>query len=213
MLKIVQCTLLLSVFLSGALTCAAQAKHKKKPSKRPPPVSDSAPQVWREFSSKEGKFKILFPGTPQQHSAPIELSSGESLMHIVSYQSSIVYSVMYTDCPVAVDDPAEVKDYFDNLRIGELKSGTASGLNPRVLNEIDMPLDRHPGRFLYLDLTDKLYRRRAVLVKGRIYIITAMALKDRNTSVGINRYESLSMKFLNSFTLILDGMRDENKVT
>ena len=59
-----------------------------------------------------------------------------------------------------------------------------------------------PEGFLELEFSNnQIYRRKMVVVKNRIYIMTATAskddLKDENKS-----YEALSLKFINSFSLM-----------
>jgi hypothetical protein len=161
-------------------------------------------EAWTEFSSTEGRFKILFPGTPLQSSMQMELSHGNSLIHVASYQSSIAYSVMYTDYSEALNDPIAIKKCLDDIRIGELKSAVAMGMSPKVLSETDISLDGYPGRFLVVEFSDnRIYRRKMVIVKSRIYIIVATAPKDdANTLTEKNSYEKLSMKFVNSFSLM-----------
>jgi hypothetical protein len=160
-------------------------------------------EAWAEFSSTEGRFNILFPGPPLQSSIQMELPSGDSLLHVASYQSSIVYSATYTDYPKAPNGPIAIKKFLDDIRIGELKSATALGMSPNVLSETDISFDGYPGRFLVVEFSgNRIYRRKLVIVKSRIYIIAATAPRDdANTLTEKNSYEKLSMKFINSLSL------------
>jgi hypothetical protein len=47
---------------------------------------------------------------------------------------------------------------------------------------------------------NQIYRRKMVVVKNRVYIITATAPSD-DPKVGHNSYEALSLRFINSFGL------------
>jgi len=156
---------------------------------------------WKEFSSAEGKFTIQFPGTPYQSSLPVKLSLKESTFHITGYQSSGIYSVMYLDYPESLE-PGDVKTFLDDIRIGELEKSGELGMKASVLSETDSTLGGYPGRFLVAELSDnRIYRRKMFLVKSRIYIITATAPKDDPKTPARNAYETLSMRFINSFSL------------
>jgi hypothetical protein len=156
---------------------------------------------WKEFSSAEGKFTVQFPGTPYQTSIPVNLNAKESTFHIISYQSSGVYSVMYLDYPESLDAEG-VKSFLDDLRSGELEMSDQLGLNATVVSETDITVGGYPGRFLVAEFSDnRVYRRKMLLVKGRVYVITATAPRDDPKSPANNDSEKLSMKFINSFSL------------
>ena len=213
-MKTLRPLLLLLAVAGEALACPAQSRRESRTPKRPPSVGADAPERWKEFSSEEGGFIVSFPGIPQQSSVPVTLSAGESLLHVVAYKStSIIYAVMYISCPVDANDAEAVGDYFDNLRIGELESKSSVGRSPHVSSETAMPLDQYPGRFLQIDFKDEVYRRRAVIAKGRLYVLTATAsTRAARASAAAKKYESLSLKFLNSFDLTADDGLDRDRV-
>jgi hypothetical protein len=152
---------------------------------------------WQEFSSTEGGFKVQFPGTPQQSSAPAE-SLG--LVNVVQYQSAALYSAMYIDYKETPKDLVATIELLDSLRLGELDQLVKQGIAPNLLSEISISLDGYPGRLLVLEISNRIYRRKMLLVKNRIYIITATAPKDDATTD--NKYETLSLRFINSFSFI-----------
>jgi hypothetical protein len=158
---------------------------------------------WKEFSSTEGRFKVQFPGTPQQSSG----SAGSSeLIHNASYQSAAVYSAMYLDYSETPKDLIAIIELLDNLRLGEIESLLKDGLNPKVLSETTTSLDGYPGRFLVLEINNRIYRRKMLVVKNRIYIITATAPRD-DANTG-NSYETLSLRFINSFSFMAQPMKE-----
>ncbi|HEX5884641.1 MAG TPA: hypothetical protein VFY67_08840 [Pyrinomonadaceae bacterium] len=162
-----------------------------------PPLETDMAAIWQEFSSTEGKFKVQFPGTPHQSSAPAE-SLG--LVHVAQYQSAGLYSAMYIDYKETPKDLVATIELLDSLRLGELDQLVKQGITPILLSETTIFLNGHPGRVLVLEFSNRIYRRKMLVVKNRIYIITATAPKDDATTR--NKYETLSVRFLNSFSFI-----------
>ena len=159
--------------------------------------------TWKEFSSTEGGFKVQFPGMPQLSSAPAE-SLG--LVHVAQYQSAALYSAMYIDYKETPKDLIAVIELLDSLRLGELDQLVKQGITPKLLSEISTSLDGYPGRLLVLEISNRVYRRKMLVVKNRIYIITATAPKDDVTTK--NSYEALSLKFINSFSFISQPVKE-----
>ena len=93
------------------------------------------------------------------------------------------------------------------MRLGEIDQVIKQGATPKLLSETTTSLEGYPGRFLVLEFSnDHIYRRKMLLVKNRIYIITATANKgDANTS---NSYEVLSLRFINSFSFIAQPVKE-----
>lgn len=162
-----------------------------------PPLEADVSGTWKEFSSPEGRFKVQFPGTPVESS----LAAGSSgLMQVAGYRSAAAYSAMYLDYHETPKDFVAVMELLDSLRLGEFESAVKAGMHPKLLSESTISLDGYPGRVLVLEFSNnQVYRRKMVVVKNRIYTVTATAPKDDNASN--NNYEALSLKFINSFSL------------
>lgn len=159
--------------------------------------------TWKEFSSTEGGFKVQFPGVPLESSMPAGLSGP---MHIAAYQSAAAYSAMFFDYLETPKDLIAMLELLDNLRLGEIETGL-KGLNPNVLSECTTSLDGYPGRFLVVELSNnQIYRRKMLLVKNRVYVLTATAPKD-NATTG-NSYEALSLRFINSFSFVAQPVKE-----
>lgn len=159
--------------------------------------------TWKEFSSAEGKFKIKFPGTPYQ--APLQLTK-ELKFQVVGYQSAGSYSARYVDFPEIVKDPAALKAFLDSMRDAELEYLEQRGKKFEVLSETDIAHDRYLGRMLVLELPNNvIYRNKTIIVNNRLYVLTAIVPKDDALSAARNVYEQLSMKFIDSFGLLVEG--------
>lgn len=162
-----------------------------------PPLEADVPGTWKEFSSAVGRFKVQYPGTPVESSLP---AGSSGLMHVAAYKSAAAYSAMYLDYFETPKDFVAVMELLDSLRLGEFETAVKAGMNPKLLSETTLSLDGYPGRFLVLEFSNnQIYRRKMVVVKNRVYAITATAPKDDNTSN--NNYEALSLKFINSICL------------
>lgn len=154
--------------------------------------------AWQEFSSSDGGFKVQFPGTPQQSSAPVP-SFGP--VHVAQYQSAALYSAMYMDYSETPKDLVATIELLDSLRLGELDQLVKEGITPNLFSETTTSLDGYPGRLLVLEISNRMYRRKMLLVKNRVYIITATAPKD--DAITGKKYETLSLRFLNSFSFLV----------
>lgn len=164
-----------------------------------PPLESDLSGTWKEFSSAEGRFKVQFPGTPIESSLP---AGSSGLMHVLSYKSAAVYSAMYLDYVETPKDFVAVIELLDSLRLGEFETAEKGGMNPKLLSETTLSLDGYPGRMLVLEFsTNQIYRRKMVIVKNRVYVMTATAPKD-DPKVSNNSYEAVSLKFINSFRLM-----------
>jgi hypothetical protein len=164
-----------------------------------PPLDADVSGAWKEFSSAEGRFKVQLPGTPVESSLP---AGSSGLMHSAAYQSAAVYSAIYLDYFETPKDFVAVMELMDNLRLGEFETAEKGGLNPRLISETSISFAGYPGRFLVLEFSNnQIYRRKMVVVKNRVYIISGTAPRD-DPKVGRNIYEALSLRFIDSFSLL-----------
>lgn len=164
-----------------------------------PPLEADASGSWKEFSSKEGGFKVRFPGTPIETSLP---AGSSGLMHVAGYNSAALYTVMYVDYYETPKDFVAIMELLDNLRLGEFETLEKQGRDPRLLSETSIWWNGYPGRFLELELSNnQIYRTRTIIVKNRVYITTVTAVMD-DPKASERRYEKLALKFIDSFSLL-----------
>jgi len=167
------------------------------------PLEADLTGTWKEFLSAEGKFKIKFPGTPYQTSLQL---AKELKFQVAGYQSAGSYSVRYVDFPEIVKDPAALKVFLDSMRDAELEYLEQRGKKFEILSETDVAHDRYLGRMLVLELPNNvIYRNKTIVVNNRLYVLTALVPKDDAQSATGNVYEQLSMKFIDSFGLLVEG--------
>lgn len=173
-----------------------------------PPLEADLTATWTEFSSTEGKYRILFPGTPFQWSIPLEMLSTPSTFYGTAYASAGQYTVMYLDYAEtpAPTDRAAMKSFLDDLRDGQKDRQEQTGGKLTVVSETDITFDGYPGRFMVAGLNDiAIYRVKTIVVKNRVYCITALMPRDDSKASDPKVYDRLSMKFINSFSLMKEA--------
>jgi len=177
-----------------------------------PPLEADLTATWTEFSSSEGKYRIQFPGTPFQWSLPLEMLRTPSTFYGTAYASSGQYSVMYFDyaetpAPTA---RAALKSFLDDLRDGQKDRQEQMGGTLTVMSETDITFDGHPGRLMVADMNGiAIFRVKTLVVNKRVYAITVLMPKDDPKASDTKVYERLSMKFINSFNLMKEAVKQQ----
>ena len=168
------------------------------------PLEADLTGTWKEFSSGEGKYKIKFPGIPYQ--TPLQLAK-ELKFQLAGYQSAGSYSARYMDFSETIEkDPAALKAFLDSMRDAELEYLQQRGKKFKILSETDTIHDRYLGRMLVLELPNNvIYRNKTIAVNNRLYVLTTIVPKDDAQSAAGNVYEQLSMKFIESFGLLVEA--------
>jgi hypothetical protein len=164
---------LLSVALGAALACA-----------------DTQPE-WKEFASKEGRFKVLMPGTPKQDKAETESDFGKGVLFMNVLQAGkAMYGANYSDFPVEIKK-APIKQVFDSSR-----DGAVANMEGKLASEKDIKLGEYPGREIRIDVAGgkRLFRVRVFLVEQRLYQVVIFGTPEAATSKEAD-------KFLDSFKL------------
>ena len=149
---------------------------------------------WKEFSSKEGGFTVLMPGTPTQKTTSMGgefLSIDGHTFNVALENDSISYTVFYADLP------SEMTQLSAELILSTIASALSSQNNLRVLSEQDIHLGSYPGKEFRLENSGKaIVRHRVYWVKQRVYQVAVETPVDREKALSID-----IEKFLNSFQL------------
>lgn len=154
-----------------------------------------AQSVWKPFSSKEGGFTVLMPGTPSQIKLPIDSQEGATTLigFRVIRKNEANYMVGYADVPAGVklNTPAE-----RNKFLVEVATGFSTSLQGRILNQQTVNLGRYPGREIRVQFPQGVKgRQRLYLVKRRLYQLVVMTGKESSLSKSIQG-------FMDSFKLL-----------
>jgi hypothetical protein len=148
------------------------------------------PSEWKEFASKEGRFKVLMPTTPKPDDLETQSDFGKGVLHMNSVViNKVFYAANFTDFPAEVKK-VPLKQLYDSSR-----DGAVANLKGKLAKEADIKLGSYTGREIQIDIADaKLFRARVYLVDNRLYQIVVMGPKDAAISKEAD-------KFLDSFKL------------
>ncbi len=146
---------------------------------------------WKEFVSKEGRFKVLMPGTPKADKVATESDFGKGTLSMnVAQSGNVMYGANYSDFPPGIKK-TPIKQLFDSSR-----DGAVANLQGKLASEKDIKLGDHPGRELRIEVAGgkQLFRARVFLVDQRIYQVVVLSSPEAATSKEADR-------FLDSFKL------------
>lgn len=153
--------------------------------------ADEKKSDWKEFTSKEGLFRVLMPGTPKQHTAEAESDFGKGVLHMNTAQADrTLYGAHY------LDYPAEIKKAPIQKVLDASRDGALANLEGKLVSEKDIKLDKYPGREVQIEVAEgkRLFRARVYLVEQRMYQVVVFGTKAAATSKEAD-------KFIDSFTL------------
>jgi TonB family protein len=197
--------LLLIIFVSSGAFCFAQSSSPPPPP--PPPVIEYNSAAWKDFSSAEGGFSILMPGTP--HAATLEPDSPPGKISFRTYflqTKTGVYTVMYSDLPVYTEEPALMRKGLEEFRNVMLRDR-----DMRALHEKEIAFNNKPALELLLENGLIVVQARIVLAKERLYLVMfstlpIVAFKSGSSSDKIedqtDLYQTITAKFFDSFKTI-----------
>ena len=179
-----------------------------------PPLEADLTATWKEFSSTAGKYRIQFPGAPFQRSFDLEALGSSGVYFFTAYASAGQYTVAYidfADAPAATDR-AGLKEFLDDLREGQFDIVRQQGAKITVVSETDITFDGYPARFMVVGLNDVTrYRVKTIVVKNRVYSIGSVMPKDDPKASDPKAYEKLSLKFIESFKLMKEAVKQQEE--
>jgi hypothetical protein len=157
---------------------------------------------WITVENKPGKFKVLFPRTPQESEDTVKTAIGTLTMKMFMYEvdkykdDNAMYGVIYSDYPdslVSSDFKDEILDNFFNKAI----EGAAANIKGDILSKKVISIKGYPGRQARVSFADGkgIMNLRMYLVKNRSYFLEVGYEKEKEGNPAID-------KFFNSFTLM-----------
>lgn len=171
---------LILIFLSLS-ACQAQVKNQSLD--------------WKEFVSEEGKFKAVFPLTPEQSIRTSPLGDGKIQYPKVEVSlPQMNFSIYYGDIPDLRNlNLEELKEYYIYLRDTTLKLN-----NSQLMDESEITINERQGYEFVENRNNKIVTYRLLLIKNRLY-----QLKTEVDSSLKNEKEVKEnvMKFFNSFQI------------
>jgi len=148
-------------------------------------------QEWKEFTSKEGGFKVVMLGRPKQQQFDTESDFGKGVLHMNRVQvGETIYGANYCDFPAEIKK-TPIKKVYDSSR-----DGAVANLEGKLVSEKEIKLGKHSGREIRIEVGGgkQLFRARVFLIEQRLYQIVVMGTKEAATSKEAD-------KFLESFKL------------
>ena len=136
---------------------------------------------WKEFTSTEGNFRVLFPENPQQQTL-----SERNLHQFSAAAGSESYGLAYADYPLGTD--------WENVVNAE-RDSILNGLGGSVVDEKRTSVEGYPGKFIRFVGQNTSGELTIYFAGQRLYVLHAFAPKS------VSRPENFST-FLNSFRLL-----------
>lgn len=164
--------------------------------------------LWKQFSSDEGAFSVMMPGTPEsskeeanQQTGPqfdtysFEVEQGDINLE----QGDNLYSIRYMDLPPDYSTGQGTDSILTKGHDNSLKFLTKDGRTIKQLNESDISLDSYSGFEIKATVKDGEYdlfiSQRAYLVENRIYQLAVTSLYRPTPAEDVQKFFQ-SFKFL-----------------
>ncbi len=147
---------------------------------------DLSKQTFEKFTSKDGKYSVMFPGKPQlqKQNARTEVGNIQINMNIVAIGNDAAFIVGHNDYPDAVR----------NADSGQLLEGARNGNKGKdgeiVEDEaIKFGPDKLPGRRFLIKKPGDIYMKNMIVLKGtRMYQVMLIGKKDVVESKEADKY-------------------------
>lgn len=135
---------------------------------------------WQEFTSQEGRYAVLIPGTPEEQ----ELTAETGLRAKVARAETegMTYMVIFSDLPqesLQLGEEEFFKQFQENV-VAKVESD--SGAKLEKSEAVPITLDGNPGRELTLEAKGQGSRMRIFLVGGRSYQVVASGSSGQLTA-------------------------------
>jgi len=176
--------------LSGAASALAAPGQSASAQSAPPDGAAQATATMQTFTSADGRFSVLLPGTPKQETQQVSLQGGgASTLYEFSVDlenDNVTYMVMYNDYP------ANYANEAPQTTLARTRDGAAK--DKTLTSDTAIDLNGVPGRAF--TLTDKdgwLYSVHQFLNGKRLYQLIEVNSKDHPAT--------LTDQFMNSFRM------------
>jgi len=145
--------------------------------------------AWREYSSEDGSFSVLLPGTPDEQTETVTTELGDISLTILMAQpdESMIYFISYSDYPaaaVAASDPLSL--------LASARDSTVDSQGGSLTGQYRITLGEHPGLAFIADVKmegrDAVLRARNYIVGNRLYQVFAMAYRESDSVDEMNRF-------------------------
>jgi hypothetical protein len=136
---------------------------------------------WKEFTSSDGNFRVLFPDNPQQ-----QVGTERNIHEFSAAAGSESYGLAYADSPPGTN--------WENAVNGE-RDFIVNGLGGSVVDEKRTSVEGYPGKWIRFVGQNTSGELAIYFVGRRLYVLHAFAPKSAKRPQGFS-------EFLNSFRLL-----------
>jgi hypothetical protein len=161
-----------------------------------------AQSIWQPFSSTEGSYTVLLPGTPTEENRDVNTQAGSIPVNTryVVRQNEAFYGVAYSDFPENLSLNSSELNQFFSLVV----SGFSEGAGGKLLSQQNINLGNFPGREVRLQLArGGIVIGRLYLVNKRLYQVIVVTNQERNLTKSIGG-------FFKSFQLLNNSKASQN---
>jgi hypothetical protein len=146
------------------------------------------PAKWKEFTSKEGQFTIMMPGTPKETKSQIPGANKTpiDLTMVMVDAGKFVHVVAYQDNAQAAGSPEQEKQALIIAR-----NAIAARFKGKILSTKDLKLaDKYGGMEIQVEIPELhgIYRSRLYLVGKRLYHVTVIGPKELTSTKDSDNY-------------------------
>ncbi len=163
--------------------------------------------TWIEFTSDEGRFKLLMPGVPNEQISSVETAKGKIVFYsFAASKGGVTCVIGYADIPGEVADLNNQGALFDAARDEFIKQ-----LAAKPASEQQIFLEGYPGREVKFYVHKGQATARFYLVDGRFYKLTMIERNlPANSSSDIDKFFA-SFKIIAQTKTIADEGRSTNR--
>jgi hypothetical protein len=140
-------------------------------SQRDQKTPQAARSEWREFSSRQGRFSVLMPGTPKEETEVKEfpvVGRGETHLFVLASESGVCVAA-YLDLPGLARQTQAFCDSFGKGFLKSIGEATAKGAGGKVVKDTDISFGKDPGKEILIEAPAGLATARAYFIKRRGY--------------------------------------------
>jgi hypothetical protein len=182
------------ILISGSLLVFLLTGYASIQSVQAKPSLLIAQSIWKPFSSKEGGFRVLMPGTPTQEQRTTKTQMGAFPTNTFSVirEQEAGYVVGYLDFPKNLS----LNSRNQNQYLTAVATGFAQGAGGRLVSQRNIRLRNLPGKEIRLQFEQGVIGRgRMFLDNKRLYVAIAITDKESSLTKSIQG-------FLDSFQLV-----------
>lgn len=148
----------------------------------------------KEFTSLEGRFRILVPGELTEKVDSVETEVGKVAYHTFFLQTeekdadNLFYMVCYCDYPEGIifaDSVGLVEEFFESTM-----ESAAESVHGKILYSSDIQLGKYPGKYWRIDYLDgkAVIKTKAYLAGNRFYSVQTISYQEKNINAAGDQF-------------------------